>query len=85
MESKKFKSGVFSLGKCLVFVAIENGLWHLSISRKDRSPNYEEIKEARYKFIPDEVYMAQIFPPKKEFVNVMPFCHHLWEIRHDTE
>lgn len=55
--------------------------WHISISHAHRYPTYHEIKSARYELIPDEVYMAQIFPPREEFVNVHPNCFHLHEWR----
>lgn len=77
---KEFKEGTFKMGRCEVIVTIDNGLWHLSISCRKNQPSYNEIKEARYKFVPDEVIMAQIFPSMSEFVNLHPFCHHLWEI-----
>jgi len=79
--SDQFKPGIFRMGRCRIIVSIDNGLWHLSISTERCSPSYKEIKEARYRYIPNEVTMAQIFPPKEEFVNLHPFCHHLWEIR----
>ena len=72
-------SGTFSLGECTVMVGIEAG-WHLSISHPNRLPTYDEVKEARYKFLPDDVHMAMIFPPRREFVNLHPTCFHLWEI-----
>lgn len=75
-----FKPGVYRMGRCYIIVAIEDGKWHLSISTPTASPSYNEIKQARYKFIPDNVTMAQIFPPMGEFVNLHPYCHHLWEI-----
>lgn len=60
--------------------SIDGGKWHLSMSCKDRLPTYEEMKEIRYKYLPDNCYMAQIFPPSKEFVNLHPFTLHLYEI-----
>jgi hypothetical protein len=75
-----YKTGTFKMGRCNIIVSIDDGLWHLSISTHDCSPSYNEIKEARYKYIPDDVTMAQLFPPKSEFVNIHPYCHHLWEI-----
>lgn len=74
------KPGLFLMGRCKIIVTIDDGKWHLSISTANASPSYKEIKKARYKFIPDDIYMAQIFPPKREFVNLHPYCHHLWEI-----
>ena len=74
------KQGIFTMGRCSIIVTIDDGLWHLSISTPDASPSYKEIKEARYKYLPNDIYVAQIFPPKGGFVNVHPYCHHLWEI-----
>lgn len=54
--------------------------WHLSISHINRIPVWDEIKEARYRFCPDEVHMAMILPPKAEYVNLHPYTMHLHEI-----
>lgn len=54
--------------------------WHLSISRKDRYPTWDEIKDARYAFLPGIKYMAQILPPENEYVNIHNNCFHLWEL-----
>lgn len=77
----KYKTGTFKNGLCTIIITIDAGLWHLSISTPTESPTYSQIKEARYKFLPDNLYMGQIFPPKAEFVNLHPFCHHLWELK----
>ena len=63
-----------------IIVSLDDGKYHLSMSGNGRSPSYKEIKHIRYQLIPDKIYMAQIFPPADEFVNVHPHCHHLWEI-----
>lgn len=63
-----------------VIITTEDGLLHLSISREDRLPTYDELKEARYALLPDEVHMAMIFPPKEEFVNVHSNCLHLFQL-----
>lgn len=70
----------YQMGECIVLVSKDHGKLHLSISHPDRLPNYEEIKFARYHYLPDSVYMAQIFPPKAEFVNLHPNCLHLWQL-----
>lgn len=54
---------------------------HLSASHKDRLPSYYEMKQLRYTLCADVDYMAMIFPPPDEFVNVHPNCLHLYEIR----
>lgn len=61
-------------------------LWHLSIShRRDdltpgRYPTWDEIRDARDQFIPDEVTVALLLPPKAEYVNVHRTTFHLWEV-----
>lgn len=67
--------------------------WHLSMSHRSSSilgpmggpapgrlPTWEELKEARYRFCPDEAYMAIILPPKAEYVNIHPTTMHLHEV-----
>lgn len=74
------KPGIFRLGRCQVIVTIDDGAWHLSISTPGALPSYKEMKDARYRFCPDNIYMAEIFPPSAEFVNLMPYCRHLYQI-----
>lgn len=71
----------------------EGAQWHLSISHRSnalmaptggpapgRYPTWDEIKDARYRFVPDEVNMAMMLPPKKFYINCHPTTFHLWEI-----
>ena len=54
--------------------------WHISVSCADRYPTWEEIKAARYVLVPDAVFMAQILPPRADYVNMHPNTFHLHEI-----
>lgn len=74
------KEGTYRMGRCTIIVSKDAGLWHLSISTPTASPSYKEIKQARYTYLPNEVYMAQILPPMEEFVNFHPYTHHLFEV-----
>lgn len=76
--------GVFKVGDLWVIVTIDNGQWHISVSCITRLPKYHEMKTVRYACAPDEIYMAEIFPPKKEFVNLHKFTRHLWQINQDN-
>lgn len=72
----------FEEARCLTcLVAVEEGIWHLSISTPKRYPTWDEIFQARYKFIPDAIRMSMDLPPKEEYVNNHKFCFHLWEQR----
>ena len=68
------------MGRCNILVSQQRVGWHLSISRKDRLPSWEEIRDARYACIPDEATMALLLPPRSEYVNVHEFCIQLYEI-----
>ena len=80
IENPLHTLGWHRMGRCQVFVSIDNGKYHLSISCDGFIPSYNEIKEARYRYCPDGIYMAEIFPPKSEFVNLHKYCRHLWQI-----
>lgn len=74
------KEGMFIMGDCRIIVTIDMGVWHLSISKENEIPSYEEVKEARYKYLSNDIVVAEIFPPKEEFVNLHPYCRHLWQL-----
>lgn len=80
-------------GHLTVIVQLEPGGWHLSVSHRGltldprtlapapgRLPTFLELKDARYRFCPDDVTMAMIFPPSSEWVNVHPTTLHLHQI-----
>jgi hypothetical protein len=75
----------YAKGACRVIVSLDpvrgRLLWHLSISCEHRYPTWDEIKDARYSLVPDNVTMAMLLPPRAEYVNVHPNCFHL----HETE
>lgn len=52
---------------------------HLSLSRGDRVPDWEELKAVKSRFLGDEALAIQVFPPKSQWVNVHPHCLHLWQ------
>jgi len=75
------KQGVFREKELLIIVSIDAGFWHLSISHPIRYPTFDEIRDVRYKYLPNEITVAMLFPPKEEYVNLHPNCFHLWQIK----
>lgn len=70
----------YAFGECYIMVDQEPGHgWHMSISHQERYPTWDEIREARYQFCPDDITMAMLLPPKSEYVNVHNNCFHLYE------
>jgi len=73
----------YLMGDCIIMVGSEGDehpRLHISVSRKDRLPSWEEMKAVRYQIAPAHYTMAMLLPPEKEYVNVHNFCFHLWEI-----
>lgn len=65
-----------------VFAGKEPGIgWHMSISHPDRYPTWHEIRDARYKFCPDDIEMVMHLPPRSAYVNVHQNCFHLHELK----
>lgn len=75
------KQGVFREKELLVIVSIDAGFWHLSVSHPKRYPSFDEIRDVRYKYLPNNITVAMLFPPKEEYVNLHPNCFHLWQIK----
>ena len=53
-------------------------LKHVSISRADRFPSWEEILEIKEQLFGD-VDCMMIMPKKEDYVNVHQFCFHVWK------
>lgn len=73
-------SRAFVMGRCRIFVSKQRAGWHLSVSREDRLPTWQELRDARYALVPDEATMALLLPPKAEYVNLHEFCFQMYEI-----
>lgn len=72
-------------GEVSVFISVDPAQaqwpgWHLSASCPDRYPTWDEIADARYQLIPNEVMMVMVLPPREDYVNVHQTTLHLHEI-----
>jgi len=57
---------------------------HVSVSYPDRCPTWEEMCMVKDVFFREDECVIQFHPPKTDYVNVHPFCLHLW-MPQDTE
>jgi len=71
----------YTMGECRILVSREPDGLHLSISCEDRYPTWDEIAEARYRLMPDDMDVVMHLPPSAEYVNVNPNVFHLHELR----
>lgn len=72
---------VFTVGQCLAVVCKEPTGWHISISKKDRDPSWDEIVTARYRLLPHVDDMVMHLPRLTEYVNLQKHTFHLHELK----
>jgi len=51
---------------------------HVSFSRSDRMPTYDDLQLVREHFIGTDRLCLQVFPREEHYVNLHPHCLHLW-------
>lgn len=57
----------------------DGGGWqHVSASHPDRCPSWETMCWLKDQFWGPELTVLQFHPPRSAYVNVHPFCLHLW-------
>ena len=73
----------FRKGSIYVIVSIaeerQGETWlHVSMSRPNKYPTYEELKTVKKVFIGSERDAVQIFPKESNHVNIHNYCFHLF-------
>jgi hypothetical protein len=61
-------------------VVASSGLgWdHVSVSRKNRCPNWYELEQIKRLFFADDEVAMQLHVPSKDHLSLHPHCLHLW-------
>ena len=63
----------------LRIIASNGAGWeHVSVSRNDRTPTWDEMCQVKALFWEPEDCVIQYHPPASEYVNNHPHCLHLW-------
>ena len=66
--------------KKLVGGALPGKPWeHVSVSLDTRCPTWDEMNFVKEMFWRDDECVIQYHPPKSNYVNIMPYCLHLWK------
>lgn len=66
-------------GQTLMVQFSNGGGWdHVSVSRKDRCPTWEEMCLVKDYFFEPEDVVVQFHPRTSEYRNLHPYCLHLW-------
>lgn len=64
----------------LMIIASDGEGWeHVSVSMKNRTPNWKEMCFVKDLFWEEEDSVVQFHPPKSEYVDNHPNCLHLWK------
>lgn len=56
-----------------------NGWEHVSVSFEKRVPTWDEMCKIKELFWNDDETVVQFHPKKSEYVNIHPYCLHLWK------
>lgn len=65
--------------KMMVIISDGLGWEHVSVSRKDRTPTWEEMCFIKNLVFEEDETVIQYHPAKKDYINVHPYCLHLWK------
>lgn len=68
-------------GSMVVVFSWHMGWDHVSISYADRTPTWDEMCYVKDLFFDPEDCVIQYHPARSEYVNVHPYCLHLWKPR----
>lgn len=79
----KLDGMAFRKGSMIVIVSIaeerDGETWlHVSVSRPNKYPTYEELKRVKEIFVGADRDAIQIFPKKRDHVNIHNYCFHLF-------
>lgn len=62
-----------------IISSADYGWEHVSISVKNRCPNWKEMSFVKCLFWDENETVVQFHPPKKDYINAHPFVLHLWK------
>lgn len=80
---------LYRMGRAQIYISPPTGAmgWHMSISRPDRYPDWDEVAGAWYALVPEATSRtaAMILPPADEYVNLHPNCFQVHELLPDGD
>lgn len=64
--------------KVIVSGADDLGWEHVSVSMKNRCPNWQEMCQIKAMFWGDEEDVMQLHPAQSQYINCHDYCLHMW-------
>lgn len=52
---------------------------HVSLAHASRLPTWDELRRVKLWLMGPEARALSVLPPESEYVNVHPYCLHLWQ------
>jgi hypothetical protein len=78
----KSRNGLAVIISCCIEEDGKNWV-HLSVSRKNSMPTWGELVDIKEIFLGKNAVAIQVLPPRSEWVNIHPFCLHLYQCLDD--
>jgi len=79
----------FRMGKVSILLSppFSDQGWHMSISRDDRYPDWDEVVAAWYSLVPDAEKRTGVMhlPPLRDYINIHEFCFQVQELLEEKE
>lgn len=69
---------IIDRGHLRVIASNGEGWDHVSVSRSDRCPWWEEMSQIKRMFFKSDELVMQLHPATKDHINCHPNCLHLW-------
>lgn len=78
-------SGAFQLGPLRIVCSDGMGWDHVSVSRADRCPTWEEMEMVKRRFFKPTETVMQLHVPESDHINNHQHCLHLWRPQSNEE
>jgi hypothetical protein len=62
----------------MVIASSDDGWDHVSVSRRNRCPNWPEMAYIKKLFFQKDVTVMELHVPESQHINLHPNCLHLW-------
>lgn len=76
------EGGCYKMGELRIIASWRCGWDHVSVSRVDRCPTWQEMEKVKRAFFRDDELAMQLHVPSKDHINVHPHCLHIWRPHH---
>lgn len=70
--------GLYSINQLRIIASWGMGWDHVSVSREDRCPRWDEMEYVRTLFFDENEWVMQLSAPRNKHINIHTKCLHLW-------